>query len=74
MCVCVRCAAPRLQRVFIVCVFITILEVYMEEKHIDESIRQNASDYLYIPEVNYQDIKQVIANRNQHSQPQGGAK
>jgi hypothetical protein len=50
------------------------LEVYMEEKHIDESIRQNASDYLYIPEVNYQDIKQVIANRNQHSQPQGGAK
>jgi len=46
----------------------------MEEKHIDESIRQNASDYLYIPEVNYQDIKQVVANRNQHSNNQGGAK
>jgi hypothetical protein len=46
----------------------------MEEKHIDESIRQNASNYLYIPEVNHQDIKQVVANRNLHSQPQGGAK
>ena len=46
----------------------------MEEKHIVESIRQEASNYLYMPEVNYQDIKQVVANRNQHSNNQGGAK
>jgi hypothetical protein len=59
--------------VYSLCIY-NHMEVYMEEKHIDELIRQNASNYLYIPEVNYQDIKQVIANRNQHSQPQGGAK
>ena len=74
MCVCVRCAATASATgVYSLCIY-NHMEVYMEEKHIDESIRQNASSYLYIPEVNYQDIKQVIANRNQHSQPQGGAK
>jgi hypothetical protein len=44
----------------------------MEEKHIDESIRQEASSYLYIPELNNSEVVQVIANRNQHSKPQGG--
>ena len=44
----------------------------MEEKHIDESIRQEASSYLYIPELNNSEVLQVIANRNQHSKPQGG--
>jgi hypothetical protein len=44
----------------------------MEEKHIDESIRQEASSYLYIPELKNSEVLQVIANRNQHSKPQGG--
>ena len=44
----------------------------MEEKYIDESIRQEASSYLYIPELNNSEVLQVIANRNQHSKPQGG--
>ena len=44
----------------------------MEEKHIDESIRQQASNYLYIPELKNSEVVQVIANRNQHSKPQGG--
>jgi hypothetical protein len=48
------------------------MEVFMEEKHIDESIRQEASSYLYIPELKNSEVLQVIANRNQHSKPQGG--
>ncbi len=52
--------------------FLYYKEVYMEEKHIDESIRQQASNYLYIPEFKDSEIAQVIANRNQHSKPQGG--
>jgi predicted transposase YdaD len=48
------------------------MEVFMEEKHIDESIRQQASNYLYIPELKNSEVVQVIANRNQHSKPQGG--
>lgn len=44
----------------------------MEEHHIDETIRQQASNYLYIPELKAPEVLQVIANRNQHSKPQGG--
>ena len=45
----------------------------MEEVKIDETIRQQARNYLYIPELKALDILQVIANRNQHStKPQGG--
>jgi len=44
----------------------------MEEKHIDELIRRQASDYLYIPELKNSEVLQVIANRNQHSKQQGG--
>ena len=44
----------------------------MEEKYIDESIRREASNYLYMPELKNSEVLQVIANRNQHSKPQGG--
>ena len=45
----------------------------MEEVKLDESIRRQASNYLYIPELKNSEVLQVIANRNQHSiKPQGG--
>ena len=45
----------------------------MEEIQLDEEIRQQARNYLYIPELKAPEILQVIANRNQHStKPQGG--
>ena len=44
----------------------------MEEVKLDESIRRQASNYLYIPELKASEVLQVIANRNQHSKPQGG--
>ena len=44
----------------------------MEEVKLDEVIRRQASSYLYIPELKNSEVLQVIANRNQHSKPQGG--
>jgi len=36
----------------------------MEERHIDENIRQKASNYSHIPEVEYSEIKRLVVNRN----------
>lgn len=37
---------------------------HMEERHIDENIRQKASNYSHIPEVEYSEIKRLVVNRN----------
>ena len=45
-----------------------------EHVNIDESIRQQASNYLYKPDDVYQEIKLVIQNRIESQKTIGGQK